>query len=81
MRINKKRLRDEGLCLIAVIIGIALIVINFIYATPGTSGDMNKVLAFCISIAWTPGIMLIVGGIAEFLVVLDKEYPRSKKAR
>lgn len=77
-KINKKRLRDELLCAVSVILGIILCIINFKYAIPGTPGDINKVLAFCISVSWLPGILLIVGGIAQFLVVLDKKYPRNK---
>lgn len=76
--INKKKMRDELLCAVSVILGVIFCIINFKYAMPGTDGDMNKVIAFFVSIAWLPGILFIVGGIATFIEVRDKKYPRNK---
>lgn len=78
VKIDKKKLRDELLAGAMVIFGVICIFINLKYSTPGTSGDMNKALAFFISVCWIPGSLLIVGGIATFIEVRDTKYPRKK---
>lgn len=78
MKINKKKLRDELLCIVAIVVGVVFCIINFKYAMPGTSGDMNKVVAFCISVAWAPGIAFIIGGIVMLIEVRDTKYPWNK---
>lgn len=78
IRINKRKLRDEVICLIIAILGIIIFVCNMTKIVPGMDNAIEQLITAIVAYGFLIGPALAFGGLVCFWEVRNTRYPRKR---
>lgn len=77
-KINKRKLRDEMICLGLTVLGIILFFLNITKTAPGMEGTFETIITTVIAYGFFIGPVVAFLGIGSFLEVRNKKYSRKR---
>jgi len=77
-KINRKKLRDELLALVGVILGVAWFILGITKTVPGMETTLTKIVSLIISIGPIGGLFIASLAVFYFIDVIDTEYLRDE---